>query len=173
MLSVIIIAYKLPEEIASQSVALGTSLEDLKLPAYLKATVRIGKLEEIPMEDTKEVLQDTDSQSEAVEDLLETESADIEDKGDIEVEKDESLADGFQSQMDSETDITESGMLELNPDLQLKDAAAWWKEEVEEMIAVDWLPSPNYDGEKVGTYIFTPQIEGFMGTIPQALFCGL
>jgi len=68
----------LPEEIASQRVALGASLEDLKLPVCLKAIVRIGKLEEIPMEDTKEeALQDTASQSEDDEELLETESADI------------------------------------------------------------------------------------------------
>lgn len=92
-----IVAFEaLPEETASQEVALGTSLDDLDLPSSLMATVRLT-------------------------------AADVQDSGE---------------------DVQDSGVVDSGE--APEDSA-----ELTIPVPVTWNPEPDYDGDTVGTYVFT------------------
>ncbi len=145
----------LPEETADQAVPLGTSLEDLDLPGTLDAIVRVVKVSDTKVlepEGDKEPAQDSGEPLQPAEP-----SEPVADAG--------SGGEGEPEPQESTDPVSDTGS---EDEAQQKQAPA--EPEMMEMnipVPVEWISTPDYDGEKAGTYTFTAQIEGF--TVSAAL----
>ncbi|CFY12584.1 Uncharacterized [Syntrophomonas zehnderi OL-4] len=122
----------LPEETANQTVTLGTSLEDLSLPNTLYATVRVAAA---PDTTTPEADNET-----------------VLDSGEPEPQQEptDAVSGNVYHSVSSNSDPAADNSAPTKPT---------FTETI--TIPVKWVSSPYYDGEKAGTYTFTPQIEGF------------
>ncbi len=123
----------LPEETANQTVTLGTSLEDLNLPNTLIATVRVV--------------------AEADTEASEPDNETVLDSGEPQQEE---LSDPV-----ANADSGGESNPELNGEQSKPEPGKPETMEINIPIPVKWVSSPDYDGEKIGTYIFTAQVDGF------------
>ncbi len=127
----------LPEETANQTVALGSSLEDLDLPNALNATVRVIA------EDTEAPEPESDNET-------------VRDSGKPQQEPSDPAADaGNEGEGQPVVDGEQS---EHEPE---KAPAAPETKEMDISVPVEWVASPEYDSEQADTYTFTAQISGY------------
>ena len=137
----IIVFAELAADIAAQNVPLGTAEADLELPDTLTATVSFGASEEETVLDSGQIALESDSA-----DATPGEEVGINDnEGDTVA----SPAVGKETEDGSEAEsaggTTDSGT------------------EITIPFSVTWASSPEYDGESMGTYVFTPELpEGFV-----------
>ncbi|MFT4106391.1 MAG: S-layer homology domain-containing protein [Lacrimispora sp.] len=141
----------LEPDIAVQSVPLGTSQEDLKLPYALTVTMRLAALEEEPVPDSGEA--DVDLAGDGIESGF---GSDVDGLNDGESGAgDETASPSEAEETASPSDAEETGgSSEAEPQGDDEDAAA----EITVSLPVTWASSPEYDGSTPGEYIFTPEI---------------
>ncbi|MEA4971434.1 MAG: MBG domain-containing protein [Candidatus Pelethousia sp.] len=138
-----IIAFEpLTEPMANQTVPLNTSLDELNLPETLTATVRVATATDLNVLGKEEAAQDSGEPNQRT-GLPLTEGAPQSGEG-----------EGAYADPAATASAIEPGASE--PAAQNIPQAT----EMTISIPVEWVSSPGYDGEKTGTYIFTPQTEG-------------
>lgn len=165
-----IIAFEaLSEEITTQQVALGTSLEDLNLPQSLNATVRVAAaIDETepdePVLDSGEPVQEDDADMQKGD-----EASDDADGEDVSAPADDEPQEGTPSdaQESEESSGNADGEDASTPadDEPQEDTPSDAEEssfmDIDIPVLAEWTSSPEYDGGTVGVYIFTAEIKDF------------
>jgi hypothetical protein len=129
-------------DVAMRSVPLGTFERDLELPDTLTATIRLAALEEEPVLDSGE----TDA---------ELDSTDTGSGSAIGIYEIDDIEYGEEAEIASPSDVGEDGdRFDAEPTEKTVDNT----DEITVFLPVIWASSPEYDGEAVGTYVFTPEL---------------
>ncbi|MEL7564512.1 MAG: cadherin-like beta sandwich domain-containing protein, partial [Dehalobacterium sp.] len=152
-----IIAFEpLPEATANQIVPLGTSIDKLNLPETVTATVYLAAASDVSVPEQKEPAQDSSEPEQQTKTPL-TEGEPQSGEGESASGDPAPATTKSVSEPDASGASVQSGQKTNEPETTENTVP----------VQVTWVPEPEYDGDTVGVYTFTAQVEGF--TVSAAL----